>query len=140
MRSTLETWARRVWVERDETAIDEILVVDTKAHGLGLQPLIGADGFKPFHSAICSLLRDTELLIDQAIEAEGWLCVLCTFRGTTAEGRQASIGGAIHARIEDGKIREAYNHFDFLSLFTQLGLLPPDTFQRCITGHPVGMP
>ncbi len=139
MLSTLETWARRVWVERDESAIDDILVVDTKAHGLGHQTLVGAEGFKPFHRALCALLRDTELAIDHRVEADGWLCVLCTFSGTTADGRRASIGGAIHARIADGKIHEAYNHFDFLGLFTQLGLLPADTFQRCMSGQPVGL-
>ena len=139
MLSTLETWARRVWVERDEAAIDEILVVDTKAHGLGLQPLVGAEGFKPFHRAICARLRDTELVIDHHIEAEGWLATLCTFQGTTDAGRRIAISGAIHARIADVKILEAYNHFDFLGLFVQLGLLPADTFERCITGHPVGL-
>jgi hypothetical protein len=139
MLATLETWARRVWVERDEAAIDEMLVPDTRAHGLGLQPLVGPEGFKAFHRTLCALLTDTELVIDHHIEADGWLAVLCTFKGTAADGRRVAIPGAIQARIAGGKLHEGYNHFDFLGFFSQLGLLPPDTFERCITGHPLGL-
>jgi hypothetical protein len=138
MLATLETWARRVWVERDEAAIDEMMAADTMAHGLGLQAPSGAEQFKPFHCSICALLRDTDLIIDHHIEADGWLAVLCTFTGTTAAGQRVAINGAIHARIADGKILEAYNHFDFIGLFMQLGLLPADTFQRCMAGQPIG--
>ena len=47
-----------------------------------------------------------------------------------------AITGTIHARIADGKILEAYNHFDFLGLFAQLGQLPPDVLGRCLSGQP----
>lgn len=136
MVSTLEAWGRRVWVERDETAIDEMMVADTAAHGLGGQILVGPEGFKAFHRALCALLRDTDLAVDHHVEADGWLAALCTFAGTTAAGERVTISGAIHARIADGKILEAYNHFDFLGLFVQMGLLPEDTVQRCFAGKP----
>jgi hypothetical protein len=136
MRQTLEVWMRRVWVERDETAIDAMMQADTGAHGLGTQTLIGPDGFKLFHRALCALLRDTSLIIDHHIEADGWLAALCTFSGTADDGRRVVITGSIHARIVEGKILEAYNHFDFLGLFAQLDLVPPDTFQHCLAGRP----
>ncbi len=139
MLRTLETWARRVWVERDEAALDEMLMPDTKAHGLGQQALVGAEDFKWFHRNVCALLHDTDLVIDHHIEQDGWLAVLCTFKGTTAGGRRVAINGAIHARIGEGKIHEAYNHFDFVDLFAQAELLPADTFQRCIMGQQVGL-
>jgi SnoaL-like polyketide cyclase len=115
-----------------------MLVAETSAHGLGLQPLVGAEGFKRFHRAICALLRDTDLVLDHHIEAGGWLAALCTFTGTSANGQRVAMNGAIHARIADGRIQEAYNHFDFIGLFMQLGLLPGDTFERCIAGQPTG--
>ena len=117
MRRTLEEWGRRVWAERDETAVDDMMVTGTQAHGLGDRTLVGPDDFKSFHRALCALLSDTELLVDHAIEADGWLAALCTFRGTTKTGRRLSVNGAIHARIADGRIHEAYNHFDFIGLF-----------------------
>jgi hypothetical protein len=61
---------------------------------------------------------------------------LCTFTGTTHDGRKIAITGSIHARIVGGRILEAYNHFDFLGLFAQLGLLPPDVLGRCLSGRP----
>ena len=137
MIRTLEIWAKRVWVERDEAAIDEILAIDAAAHGLGGQTLVGPEGFKAFHRALCAQLSDTELVVDHHIEAAGWLAALCTFKGTTSAGDRATITGSIHARIAEGRILEAYNHFDFIGLFTQLGLMPEDTWQRCFTGQPI---
>jgi len=136
MIDTLRTWGRRVWVERDEAAIDEMMLADTAARGLGMQVLVRPEGFKQFHRAVCALLRDTDLVVDHHIEAEGWLAALCTFTGSAHDGRKVAITGAIHARIAEGKIVEAYNHFDFLGLFAQLGLLPEDVLARCLSGQP----
>lgn len=136
MIDTLREWARRVWVERDEAAIDGMLAADTTAHGLGMQTLLGPAEFKQFHAALCGLLRDSELVVDHHIEDEGWLAALCTFKGTSHDGRKVTITGTIYGRFVGGKIREAYNHFDFLGLFTQLGLLPPDVLTRCLSGEP----
>jgi hypothetical protein len=137
MARTLREWGRRVWVERDEAAIGELMAADTPAHGLGGQTLIGPEEFERFHRALCALLRDTELTVDHHVEADGWLAALCTFKGTARrDGRAVAITGAIHARVEGGRLLEAYNHFDFLGLFAQLGLLPEDVLGRCLAGEP----
>ncbi len=39
------------------------------------------------------------------------------------------------ARFKGGKMVEAYNQFDFISLFEQLGQLPQDTLPICMTGQ-----
>lgn len=137
MLRTLETWARRVWAERDESAIDEMMTADTPVHGLGAQSIVGPDQFKAFHRAICAQLDDISLVVDHSIEADGWLAALCTFAGTTRDGRRVTIQGAIHARIAGERILEGYNHFDFVGLFVQLGLLPADALTRGIAGRPI---
>jgi hypothetical protein len=136
MIGTLREWAQRVWVERDEAAIDAMLVPGSAAHGLGSQTLVGPAEFKQFHAALCGLLHDTELVVDHHIEDEDWLAALCTFKGVAQDGRNVAITGTIYGRIADGKILEAYNHFDFLGLFAQLGQLPPDLLARCLAGKP----
>jgi hypothetical protein len=35
-------------------------------------------------------------------------------------------------RIANGKIQEGYDFWDFIGLFEQLGLLPPDTFATAL--------
>lgn len=136
--ATLETFARRVWWERDETAIDALTAPAIRMHGLGTQPLTGPEEFKLFHRSVCALLTDTDMVVDHSLEADGWIAALCRFTGTTASGQDVSVTGSIHARVVDGKVHESYNHFDFIGFFSQVGLLPPDTFQRCMSGQPVG--
>jgi ketosteroid isomerase-like protein len=138
MLDTLETWAHRVWVERDPAAIDEMCTSESCWHGLGRQPLVGAEAYKAFHQHLCRLLQETRLEVNHYIEQDGWMAALCTFTGRMSDGRQATAKGAIHARVADGKVLEAYNYFDFLGFFMQLGLLPPDTLDRCMKGEPVG--
>jgi hypothetical protein len=43
--------------------------------------------------------------------------------------------GSVLVKIWEGKIREAYNHWDFLGLFAQLGSLPWRTFERGLAGE-----
>jgi SnoaL-like polyketide cyclase len=136
MEQTLWEWGRRVWVERDDAAIDALTEPAISAHGLGNQTLVGPEGFRSFHRALCAQLRETALMVDHQIEAGDWVAALCTFTGTTHDGRKIAITGSIHARIVGGRILEAYNHFDFLGLFAQLGLLLPDVLGRCLSGRP----
>ncbi|WP_191060877.1 ester cyclase [Geminicoccus harenae] len=138
MRATLETWARRVWTERDAAAIDEMCAPDCKAYGLGPKPLVGPEQFRAFHQVLCGLLQETRLVVRQHIEQDGQLAALCTFSGRMADGREASADGVIYARVAGGKILEAHNHFDLLGFFTQLGLVPADTLECCMSGRPVG--
>ena len=138
MRATLETWAQRVWAERDASAIDEMCASDCRAYGLGPQPLVGPEQFKAFHQGLCGLLQETRLVVRQHIEQDGQLAALCTFSGRMADGREASADGVIYARVADGKILEAHNHFDLLGFFTQLGLVPSNTLDCCMSGRPVG--
>ncbi len=39
------------------------------------------------------------------------------------------------ARIEEGMLREAYNHFDFIGLWEQLGYLPQNSFEQGLSGN-----
>ncbi|MEM7303699.1 MAG: ester cyclase [Pseudomonadota bacterium] len=142
-----ETWYRRVWKEQDESAIDELFVPRGSAKGLGsyerLGPeefadheIIGPDGFKDFHRAMMNLVTDTEINVTMTMEKDDWLAQLCVFKGIRKDtGEAVQMTGTVFAKIIDGKIVEAYNHFDFLSFFEQLGSLAPDTFAFCLSGN-----
>ena len=135
-REVMETWFRRVWTEKDSSAIDELFIPDGQAMGLGANVLIGPQGFKQFHSAVCGLLSDLVITIDRSLEVGDWFSAICTLRARSRlSGAPIEIKGHVMIRIADGKLTEAYNHWDFLGMFSQLGQLPTDTFERALGGE-----
>lgn len=137
-RDVLETWFRRVWKEEDPTAIDDLFVPDGQARGLGANVLIGPAGFKQFQSALLVLLSNIVITIDKFIEFDDWSSVVCSLNARDRRtGKPVTITGSVMVRIVDGKITEGYNHWDFLGLFSQLGLLPAGSFERALAGAKV---
>lgn len=137
-RDILETWFRRVWTEEDETAIDEMMRPDTQARGLGDQPRIGPEAFKVFHRHLMAQLTDFQFAIDHSTEDGDWIWALCTMNARRRNGDQpVRISGQLVGRLEDGRLAEAYNHWDFISLFQQLELVPANCFERCLCGEAV---
>jgi len=137
-REVIETWFRRVWTEEDSTAIEELFVPDGEARGLGANALIGPQGFKQFHSALRGLLSDFVITIDKSIEVGDWIAAVCTLQAKSRKsGAAVQITGAVMIRIVDGKLTEAYNHWDFLGMFSQLGLLPTETFEKALGGEKI---
>lgn len=137
-RKVMETWFHRVWTEEDSAAIEELFVPDGEARGLGANVLIGPEGFKQFHTALRGLLSDFAITIDKSIESGEWLAVVCSLQAKSKQtGDPVVMTGSVVVRIVDGKLTEAYNHWDFLGLFGQLGLLPGSTFERALNGQKV---
>jgi SnoaL-like polyketide cyclase len=137
-KEVLETWFRRVWTDQDADAIDELFVPDGAARGLGGNVLIGPVGFREFHSALRGLLSDFVITIDKSLEEGDWISAVCTLRATAKQlGIPIEITGSVMIRVSDGKLMEAYNHWDFLNMFAQLGFLPTNTFERALGGEKI---
>lgn len=134
-KQVLENWMSRVWVDQDVTAIDELFVPAGLARGLGQQSLIGPEQFKAFHSTFSQLLRGFQIKIDHFIEQGEWVSALLTLSAyVRSTDKPVSITGNIYGVINHGKIEKAFNHWDFLGLFTQMGLLPKDCFEQGLSG------
>ena len=137
-REVIETWFHRVWTNEDSNAIDELFIPDGEARGLGANPMVGPEGFKQFHSALRGLLSDFVITIDKTVEEGDWIAAVCSLRAKSRSSREPiEITGQLMVRIVDGKLTEAYNHWDFLSIYGQLGLLPIDTFARALGGEKI---
>jgi hypothetical protein len=137
-REVMETWFRRVWTEEDSTAIEELFIPDGEARGLGANVLIGPQGFKQFHSALRTLLSDFVIRIDKSVEEGDWISAVCSLQAKSRQlGIPIEFTGSVMVRIVDGKLTEAYNHWDFLGMFGQLGLLPSETFERGLGGEKI---
>jgi hypothetical protein len=135
----LRTWYQRVWIEADPSAIDDYFAPRAGANGLMPDGQVSAEDFRALVPALLSLIRDLRIDIDRSVESEDWFWAQITVRGTTAQGMDPiRASGQIMMRIEDDKIVEAYNAFDFITFFEQAGLLPKDAFLLLLGGERLG--
>lgn len=133
----LQNWFQRVWLEQDSKAIDE-MYGGGDIHGLGEQPMNNVQQFKQFHQSICALLTDIHFHIDKLLVQDDWCSCLCTVNALSCvDGKAIVVTGNLTLRIEDNRIQQAYNHFDFMSLWMQLGFLPEDCFEQGLMGKAV---
>ncbi len=129
----------RVWAQGDLGAVDEMFDPNARAGGLVPQLQVGPEDFHVMVPALRHLIQEIEVKIEHSIQAGDWLWSLVRLQGVAADtGRLGVITGQVMCRIEDGRIKEAYNHFDFMPFFEQLGMLPENTMETLMTGGTIG--
>lgn len=131
-RTLAHDWFEEVWNKGRVDAISEMFAEDGVAHGLTDSEgheLRGPAGYRPFFESFKSAFPDLRVeVVDTVCEGDK-IASRCEVRGThTGEGigiaatnRPVLFTGITILRIEDGKIAEAWNNFDFHGLYTQLG-------------------
>ena len=122
--SILKVWFEEVWNQGREDAIDELSHVDTKGHGIagpGGNELEGTEAFKVFYRDFRSSFSNIHVEVEDTV-SEGDKTVarcLCT-AVQTSSGKPVRFTGQCMARVQDGKIIEVWNNFDFLTMNQQL--------------------
>lgn len=130
------TWFEQVWNQGSEQAIDQLMAPQAQFHGLAppaAAPVVGPAGFKPFYRQFRQAFPDMRIEIDKLVTQGDTVAVYCTVKGThggdglgsKATHRPFHINGMGMARIENDRIAEAWNAFDFIALYQQLGIKPP---------------
>ena len=130
----LHRWFEEVWNKGREEAIDELFAEDGIAHGLADdqgQELRGPTGFKPFFRKFKDAFPDIQIVIEDCIAEGDKATARCTVRaqhtgdglGVAATNNPVEFTGMCIVRVRDGKIVEAWNNFDFMSLNQQIGIL-----------------
>ena len=93
--------------------------------------MMGPDSFVPFVRNFRSSIPNIHIAMSRFV-CEGDHCaVFCDVRGTNtgrglgfaATHRDIHFTGSVIARVENGQIQEAWNSFDFLTFYQQLGLV-----------------
>jgi steroid delta-isomerase-like uncharacterized protein len=144
-RAVIERWFEEVWNKGREEAIDELFAEEGVAHGLadeGGGALRGPGGFKPFFRKFRESFPDIEVVVEDTVSEGDKIAARCSVRGRhqsdslgfAATQRPVEFTGICIVRVRDGKIAEAWNNFDFMGMFQQLGALqfaapnaaPPD--------------
>jgi steroid delta-isomerase-like uncharacterized protein len=137
-------WFEEVWNKGRAEAIDELFDEEGVAHGLADESgaaLRGPANFKLFHRRFREAFPDVEVSVDDAVSEGDRVAARCTVRashqgdtlGFAATRQPVEFTGMTFARVRGGKIVEAWNNFDFMSMYRQLGALrldvaaaPPD--------------
>jgi steroid delta-isomerase-like uncharacterized protein len=127
-------WFEEVWNQQREDVIDEMLHEDCIAHGLtdeGGNTLRGPGGFKTLFHAFLQAYPDLRVKVEETVSEGDRIVARCTVTGThTGEGigvaptdRTIGFTGLVLLKVKDGKFVEAWNQFDFMNMYQQLGVL-----------------
>ncbi|HEX8720870.1 MAG TPA: ester cyclase [Pyrinomonadaceae bacterium] len=136
-------WFEEVWNKGRAEAIEEMFDEEGVAHGLADESgaeLRGPAHFRAFHGRFREAFPGVEVVVEDAISEGDRVAARCTVRarhegdslGFAATRRPVEFTGMTFARVRGGKIVEAWNNFDFMSMYGQLGALrlvaaePPD--------------
>ena len=130
-------WFEEVWNKGREEAIDELFDEEGVAHGLAdvaSGALRGPAGFKPFFRSLREAFPGIEVIVEDTVAEGDRVAARCTVRGHhrgdtlgfKATDSPVEFTGIAIVRIRDGKIVEAWNNFDFMSMYQQLGALRLD--------------
>ena len=132
--SVVRSWFDEVWNQGREDAIDRLLSPDGVAYHLpnsDSPPVRGPEAFKPFFRAFREAIPDIHIDVTRTVSEGDMATVHCSVTGThrghafgPPTGRPVRFNGICIARVQDGQIVEAWNSFDFLSFYQQLGMLP----------------
>ena len=116
-------WFHEVWNRDDENAIEKLMAADALAHGiLSEDGPKGAEGFKQFFKNFRSQFQNVPIDVEDVIcQDDVEVARTTVYAMDTASGKKVSFSGLCMARIKNDQIAEAWNHYDFLDLYMQLG-------------------
>ena len=114
-------WMEEVWNQGREDAIDELLDENAVIHGLEGISEPGPAGFKIFYRNFREQFPVVHVEVEDTVSEEDYETSRCTVKATNSNGQNVQFGGMTFIRVGQGKIIEAWNSFDFLSMYQQLG-------------------
>jgi|SRR5215213_4832199 len=130
----MHRWFEEVWNKQCEEAIDEMCTEDVVANGLTDaegNTIRGIEAYKTLFRAFVSAYPKIKITVEDTISEGDKIAARCRVTGThTGEGlgltptnQPLEFTGIAMVRLEDGKIAEAWNEFDFMKMYSQLGAL-----------------
>jgi predicted ester cyclase len=127
----LRRWFEEVWNQGRESAIDEMSYHHVQGHGLQApegNEVNSMDSFKAYFRQMRAALSDIHVTVEDVI-TEGDLTVArfaVTAKhtgdglGKPPKGNPVQFTGMTMARIKEGKIAEAWNNIDLMTMYRQM--------------------
>lgn len=133
-KQLLRRWFDEVWNSGRADAIEEMFAADGIAHGLADDAgneLRGPTDFRTYHGQMRAAFPNITVGIDEMIAEGDLVAARCSVRGKhdgdglgiAATNTPVEFTGMTFVRIADGKIVEAWNNFDFMRMYKQVGIL-----------------
>lgn len=130
----IRRWFEEVWNNKREDAIDEMFAADGVANGLNDEngnALRGLEGFKTLHRAFVSAYPDLKIEVLDTVVEGNKIAARCRVSGLhTGHGigvpptnQPVEFTGMTIVHIKDEKIVEAWNEFNFMEMYKQVGAL-----------------
>ena len=130
----IHRWFEEVWNNKREDAIDEMFAEDGIANGLtdpDGNAIRGPEGFKKLHRAFVSAYPDMKITVEDTVVEGDKIAARCRVTGShdghgigvTPTNRPVEFTGMTIIRVKDGKIAEAWNEFNFMEMYKQVGAL-----------------
>jgi predicted ester cyclase len=135
--SFIHRWFDEVWNAQRESAVDEMFAADGVAHGLTDDEgneVRGPEAFKALHRAFVSAYPDLKIIVEDTVVEGDKIAARCRVTGSH-QGHGLGVAptnapieftGITIVRVQDGKITEAWNEFNFMEMYRQLGALKLD--------------
>ena len=130
-KQLLRRWFEEVWNKGRADAIDEMFAENGIAHGLSddpANPITGPRDFRPFHAVFREAFPNLMIVVEDMVAEGDKVAARCSvrakhegeFMGRAATQAPVEFTGIAIVRIENGKIAEAWNNFDFMTMHKQL--------------------
>ena len=131
----MHRWFDEVWNNKNEAAIDEMLADNVIGYGLsdpeGGDIITGPESFKRLHRAFVAAYPDIRVTVEDTVVEGDKIAARCRVSGThqgegvgvTPTGSPVEFTGMVIIRVENDKIVESWNQFDFMQMYTQIGAL-----------------
>ena len=131
-KELVRRWFEEVWTNGRADAIDEMFDENGIAHGLSndpSKPIKGPRDYRPFYNVFRQAFPNMVIVIEDMVAEDDKVVARCSVRGKH-EGQLRGLAptqapveftGIAIVRIENGKIVEAWNNFDFMTMYQQCG-------------------
>ena len=133
-KEIMHRWFEQVWNKGNVSVINELLAEDAVIHGLSDPsgtPVTGREAFREFHSQFRTAFPDIIVDVEDCIAEDDKVVARCSVRarhsgelmGVGPTDADVDFTGIAIIRVDNGRIVEAWNNFDFLKMNKQLGVL-----------------
>mmetsp|Transcript_23326 Transcript_23326/g.40541 ORF Transcript_23326/g.40541 Transcript_23326/m.40541 type:complete len:143 (-) Transcript_23326:4414-4842(-) len=135
-KELLKEWIEDGWLKGNQSTIDKILPAYFSVPDFSNKESFPKSDFAELVSLFRRVTGPGQINLKNLIEDPPWFAAkfLLTSRPPENAG-PVKIDVMLLAKFEDGVMTEHHTAFDYFSLFSQLGQLPPNAMEHCLTGE-----